>query len=207
MKISLNKQLLTSITTENYLSAIMPTLREKKVQQFTTIALTLIAASFFGVFAINPTINTITDLQRQINDDQFVNQRLTTKISNLTQLQQQYQTIQNSLGIIYTTIPVTPDLATFISQVQGVGDENHVTIVGVQTLPVDLTTIQTGGQYNAFTFSVDVQGNYTDLLQFLSAMTTFNRLVTIDAIAVQQSAQSLTDYRMNIRGKAFFKLK
>ncbi len=206
MKISLNKQLLTSVTTESYLTAIMPMLREKKVQQFTTIALTLIAASFFGIFAINPTIGTITDLQRQISDDQFVTQQLTTKISNLTLLQQQYQTIQNSLGVIYTAIPVTPDLATFVAQVQGVGLANNVTIIGIQTLPVDLTTVQVG-QYNAFTFNVDVQGNYADLLQFLSAMTQFDRLVTVDAIAVQQSAQSLTDYRMNIRGKAFFKTK
>lgn len=205
MKVALNKQFLTSLATEKYLSAIMPTLREKKVQQFTTIAFTLIAASFFGVFAINPTFATITDLQRQIADDQFVNQRLTVKINNLTTLQQQYQTIQKSLPIMYGAVPITPDLATFIAQIQKLGQSNAVAINGIQTLPVDLTTSTGAGQYNTFTYNVDAQGNYNDDLKFLTAVTTFTRLVTVDAVALQQSAQSVTNYRINIRGKAFFK--
>lgn len=207
MKIAFTKQFLTSVTTEKYLSAIMPTLREKKVQQFTTIAFTLIAASFFGIFAITPTVRTITDLQRQISDDEFVNQRLNVKINNLANLQQQYQTIQKSLDIMYGAVPTTPDLATYIAQVQTLAKGNNLLVNGIQTLPVDLTNSTLAGQYNTFSYNVDAQGSYNDDLKFLSAMTTFTRLVTIDAVALQQNASPSTEYRINIRGKAFFKTK
>jgi hypothetical protein len=51
----------------------LPDFKEKKIQAFITIALTLIALSFFAIFAINPTLSTIANLQKQ-SEDTFVEQ-------------------------------------------------------------------------------------------------------------------------------------
>ena len=84
MKLAINKNSLFSAPDTKYLIALLPRLREKKIQTFTTLALTLITFTVFSVFAISPTLGTITDLQKQISDSQFVNQQLQTKITALS---------------------------------------------------------------------------------------------------------------------------
>ncbi len=188
MKIAFDKSLINSATAEKYLSTIVPTLQEKKVQSFTMIALTLLSISFFGIFAISPTFSTIVDLQKQINDYTFVSQQLTNKITALASLQQQYQIIKPNLPIVYNAIPLTPDLATFVGEVQALSSTSDLSLNNIQTFPVDFTNSTSIGLYNTFTFSLDASGDYTNITQFLSALTSFDRLLVIENVVIQETA-------------------
>ena len=81
--------------------SLLPTLKEKKMRQFTTLALTFITIAFFGFFAITPTVNTISELQKQLDDSNFVNDALQKKIANLTTLQTTYTQIQPDLDPVF----------------------------------------------------------------------------------------------------------
>lgn len=203
MKIKLNRSFLPPQITERYLVALMPALQQKKVQSFTTIVLTLITISFFGFFAINPTFSTIADLRKQIDDSQFVHERLQIKISNLAALQDEYGKIKNDLASAYAAIPTLPDIPTFLGQVQSLGSIDGIAIDRVQTLPVDLVT--SGSKYTSYSFTIDGSGSYANLSRFLGDITNISRLVTIDTITLHEGAKLGDPYRINIRGKAFFK--
>ncbi|HEV2339770.1 MAG TPA: type 4a pilus biogenesis protein PilO [Patescibacteria group bacterium] len=204
MKLSFDTNFLRHNVSEKYLATIMPALKEKKVQSFTTLVFTLLAISFFGIFAISPTATTIVDLQKQISDDRFVDNQLAVKISHLSQLQGQFQTIQSQLPVVYAAVPTDPALATFVGQLQTLGTSGHVKVDNIQTLPVDLTQSSLSGKYNTFVFAINVEGNYADVADFLSAIIGFNRLLVVDSISVQKAA-SVEGYRINIQGRSFFK--
>ena len=53
--------------------------KKDRTQKVTTLAMTLIALSFFGLFAINPTLSTISRLQKELEDAKFVDQHLKGK--------------------------------------------------------------------------------------------------------------------------------
>ena len=48
--------------------ALMPDLRQEKTKKFTTIVLTLAASIILGLFAVNPTLSTVANLQKQIDE-------------------------------------------------------------------------------------------------------------------------------------------
>src|SRR3989344_186695 len=64
-------------------SPTIPYLTPERNQKFFGIVLTLCALSFFGFFAIRPTVSTILKLQKELSDNQFVLDQLKTKIKNL----------------------------------------------------------------------------------------------------------------------------
>lgn len=191
---------------EKYLSSLLPRLQEKRVQSFTTITLSLITLSFFGIFAISPTLSTITDLQKQISDSDFVNQQLQQKIANLTALETSYQKIQNDLPVVYAAIPENPQVTELVGQLQTIAQESQVTLQNIQTLPVDISATTTS-QYNSFTFAIDVVGSYENLQTFLQTLTGFSRITTIDALALTKPLSQPGSYTLSIRGKTYFKAK
>ena len=205
MKVQLNKKFISPQITEKYLVALMPALQQKKVQSFTTLILTLITITFFGFFAINPTFSTIADLKKQIDDSEFVHESLQTKISNLAALQDSYTKIKNDLDTVYAAVPLSPNIATFIGQVQSIGNNNSIDIERVQTLPVDLSSASANSKYLTYTFTIDGTGSYANLSRFLIDLTNSNRLVVIETITFHEGIKPTDPYRINIRGKAFFK--
>src|SRR5215469_6686309 len=87
---------LSAIRYREYLK-LLPNMQEEKTRSFVTLILTFAALSFFGIFAINPTLTTIANHEKQISDDTQVDQQLKTKINNLSSLEQQYNLLGNDL--------------------------------------------------------------------------------------------------------------
>lgn len=206
MKLTAQKKIFQIPQAEKYLSVFLPRLQEKRVQSFTTIALTIITLSFLGFFAISPTLSTIADLQKQITDSQFVNQQLQQKITNLTALQSSYKKLGSDVSIVYTDIPETPNVTDLVGQLQTLAANTNLTITNIQTLPVDISNTSTV-QYNSFSFAMDVTGSYQDIKKFLQSMTNFNRIITFDAISLSKPVSDKDIYTMSLRGKAYFKAK
>ena len=69
---------------------MLPDFKEERTRKFTTLVFTLLALSFFGLFAISPTLSTIANLNKQLSDNEFVDSQLQNKINNLYTLQQDY---------------------------------------------------------------------------------------------------------------------
>lgn len=173
------------------------------MQSFTTLVLLFITLSFFGFFAISPTLSTIADLQKQISDQQFVDQQLQQKITNLSNLEVSYKKVQNDLPVLYAAIPKDPNVTILIGQIQTIAQKSSVTLLNVQTLPVDVSQT-TKVQYNSFTFTLNVIGSYENISTFLQDITGFNRIITLEAISLSQVNKEST-YNLSLRGDAYFK--
>ncbi len=186
---------------------LLPDFKERKTQAFTTLSLTLVALSLLGVFAISPTLSTITELRRQHSDSEFVYEKLTEKLTNLGLLQQKYAALEGDMPAILAALPEKPSVPILIGEIQALAKKNSTTISHIEVFEVDLGKVEEGPRkYSAFTFAVDAQGDYKNLLDFSKALVEFQRIVTLENIAINKSvSESNIKPKLNIRGQAYFK--
>lgn len=182
---------------------ILPYFTQEKTKNFTTLIFTLLAVSFFGFFAIHPTLSTIAQLKRQLTDSQFVNQKLQEKISALSELQKQYTELQEDIPDVFSAIPQTPSTPLLTGQLQLLALDSDISILRLQIFEVELYQGQQE-KNSSFAFSLEAQGEQDKLLNFLSSLVNFERIVTIDTLSFTKVETEGT-FNLSLRGKAYFK--
>lgn len=187
---------------KNLTLPFVPDFKEERTQKFTTIVLTVITLSFFGIFAINPTISTILRLQRELEDDKLVDAKLAEKIQNISTLQKKYASLQADLPIILSAIPQNAEVPLFAAQTQGVAKNSNVAIENFQTFEVETGKSATR-KYASFSFALSVSGSYNDLYKFLTTLANMQRVVAIDLLSLTKKTGN-SQLELAIKGKAFF---
>jgi Tfp pilus assembly protein PilO len=197
-----DKSFLTRIYRNKYF-ALPLYFAEKRNQKISTLIFTFLSLSFFGLFAISPTLSTIAQLQKQLVDNKIVDQKLQEKINNIALLNQQYSQLKPDIPVILETLPTAPNVALFMGQVQTVARTTNVSLSNLQTFEVDLSQSNLGTDVSSFVFAFTASGTYDDVSKFIKAVISFNRLVSIDAVSIAQSSGGITS--MSLRGKAYYK--
>jgi Tfp pilus assembly protein PilO len=185
---------------EKYLELI-PDIKREKAQKYITIVLTLTTAIILGVFAINPTLSTIANLQKQINDNNFVEQKLQQKIDNLAVLQQRYSNLQTDLPIVSDAVPTTTQIPLFLAEVQSIVEDTSLTLTSLQASTISLSETPVG-KYGSFDFTLTANGPYQSMIDFLNRITNFQRVIALDNISLSTANGSLG---LSLKGTVFFK--
>jgi Tfp pilus assembly protein PilO len=196
-----------NVAKNNYLSSISTSTSERS-QKFFGIILTFCALSFFGFFAIKPTVSTILKLRKEISDNQFVLGQLETKIINLTQLKVQYSNLQNDLPVIMNAITVQPDVALLFAQIQSVGKTSNITFKKLQNSEVEIAKNENSAEknYYSYAFSIVGSGSSDDIYKFMQTISNMERVVDIDTFSISNATNQKTGaLDFNIQGTAFFK--
>lgn len=188
---------------EKNLLAIFPTMQQERAKKFTTLTLTLFLLCVFGLFAIAPTLSTIAELKRKIKDSTYVSQSLDTKIQNLNTLHSVYAQIADQLPFVFAAIPQDPKSSFLVGQLQQLAQTTNVNLESTQVEQVDLT--KKTSITSSFIFILTADGTKDQLDGFVTTLSSFERLITIDTLTYTQVDSSGTNYIMNLRGKAYFK--
>lgn len=196
----------TQAVSKEKLATILPALKEKRNKSLITLVFTLVAIVFFSLFAIQPTLTTIAQLKKQLEDETFVDQKMQQKISALSSLQRAYTQINLDMPTILTSIPSTPEIPSFLAKLQTIASQTGANLVRVQTFPVDIIeTSPTGtSSYNSFAFSLDINGPKGSITLFLNKLLSMDRLVTIDGFSLAQASQVSDVQRLTVKGKLYF---
>lgn len=117
---------------------LLPNMQKENTRIITTLILTFFAMSFFGIFAINPTLSTIVTLQKQLADSELVYEKLKTKITTLSSLQQQYANLQADLPVVMEAIPKIPDAPLLTAQIHGLAKQRNIKITSFSISGVQL---------------------------------------------------------------------
>lgn len=205
--------ILKKFAKELYLDKVFPAIREEKAQQFITVMLTLITIILFSIFAINPTIVTIVNLNKQLSDSHLVYTQLQTKINNLSILQIKYNDIQDDIPLVFEVLPNSPQTSQVLSKIQAIAISQHLAIIRMETAS-PLAPLAKTVQVAPFAFSLVLQGTQNDLFTFMHRFSNFDRMVTIDKVLIttpntttQPSAtQQTTVVQLSIDGKAYYKI-
>lgn len=186
----------------------LPYLTPERSQKFFGIVLTLCALSFFGFFAIKPTVSTILKLRKELSDNLFVFHQLEVKIKNLTELRKLYFNLQQDLPTIKNTITAQPDVHLLFAQIQSIAQTSNIAIKKLQNFEVEVLKNEkgTGKNYYSYSFSIVGTGSFEDISNFISTLTNMERIVNIDTFSINTiSDQDRKSQGFNIQGAAFFK--
>lgn len=199
------KNLFRELYSKQYFERL-PYFKEEKARAFTTLSLTLAAVAFFAFFAISPTLGTIAQLRKQLDDSRFVDNKLGEKINNLGLLQQQYDELTADLPVILQAIPQQPTPAQLTGQLYALARDHKIAVNRLQVFQVDLSKPNDGPKVSSFTFALDAQGSLVDLMNFTLALGDFDRIVTLDNISLSKDQRSNEDaLQLSVRGMAYFK--
>lgn len=189
-----------------YLKLLPPAKREN-TKAITMLIFTFLALSFLGLFAINPTLTTIIELQKQYEESQFVYEKLTQKINSLTTLQEQYDTLSDDLSFVYDAIPQQASVPTLVGQISALAQQANIQLTAIRISPVILSDAkeqQTLKTHSSFTFTLEAEGDYEQMIAFTESLTNFNRLVTIETISLVKS-QTTNNLILTVEGREYFK--
>lgn len=176
---------------------------KQQVTAYLYIIFSLLALSFFGLFAIGPTITTISNLNKQYAQDQTALKELQDKNAALKLLGAQYVDIQPDLNLIENAIPQSPKVAELTRQLETLATQNNLV---VQKLDAGLMELFPGKNANSpifsFSFTINVAGSEKDINSFIGNIISMGRIIGIDKLTTGK--QQNNTFTASIAGKAFF---
>lgn len=186
---------------------LLPTVKKENTKMITMLIFTFVSLSFLGIFAITPTLSTIIELQKQLEDSKYVNEQLKTKINNLSSLQQQYQLLSEDLPVVYGAIPQNALVPTLVGQLETLAKASNVNITSLRVSPIILIDTKTPKSFKShysFTFTLDAEGSYEEVMLLAASLTNFNRIVTIESISLVKNPRT-NNLLISIEGREYFK--
>lgn len=175
---------------------------KQKIIGYFYISVSLIAVSFFAFFAIGPTLNTISSLNKQYDDNLIVKEALQTKIKNLKNLDTQYIALQEIEPQIYDAIPKTTQIPKLTRQIENIADQTNVAITNLTFNKVEIYPYSEQIPMYSFLFTVNVEGVRADVDRFLATLINFNRIVGVERVSTGKSQEG--KYTLSITSRAFF---
>src|SRR3989338_4873409 len=84
---------------------LTPLIKNKKTSSYLSLILSLFSISFFGIFAIRPTLITAVTLNKSVADLKKLDIEYENKISNIITAQSQYEKIRGDIPAIDQALP------------------------------------------------------------------------------------------------------
>jgi len=208
LRLGTKKNFTTDLDKRKYLSKLklFAKFKSEKNQHYAELVLTFLTLSFLGFFAISPTLSTITELNRKLDDSTLAHDKLTEKISNLSSLQQQYTQISPNLSRIDETLPNQPEVVPLLGQLVRIGEDNAITIssLGVNNVPIS-DDVEKKDEDEYFTFLLIGSGTYDDISTFLSTLASFNRVLSFNTVSIDRGEDEGNTLRtVTVEGRAYF---
>lgn len=183
-------------------------LKEEDKQRYTAyifMSLTLFTVGFLGLFAIGPTLNTVSNLDKQYKDNMIVYEALHKKFTNLQVLDTEYQKIEAFLPQIYAAIPKDEEIPKLTRQIENIAKQNNLFIRDYTVGTVEIFPNIKSNPIYSFNFTVDVSGRDTDVNKFIADIIKFDRIVGIDKLSTGHTAEGESTASLTCR--AFFGTK
>lgn len=195
---------------QKYLANIrlLPDLQQKRAKEYFQVILTFVALIFAVVFAINPTLTTIANLNQQISTAKQVDGELQTKINNLSHLNLQYNSLQSELPNIYAAIPQTEEAQLLLAELQSIAQSHNLSIISVNA---QIDPHQSATDVKTLDFSISANGSYTNVRGFLNDNIHFQRIIlpisiSLNKTSTDSTSNSSDSVNMIFNGNAYYKL-
>lgn len=149
------------------------------------LVFSILAVIFFAIFAIKPTLQTMSELVKEIDDKKALDNQLAQKIASLNTAQAQYQKFSSQFYLLDQAIPKTAMLVESLKIVEKLASSNNLVVQGITISSVPEEIIEASAEKSkreTLTFNVDVAGDYLNIRQFADDIMTSRRMMIIDQV-------------------------
>ena len=162
----------------------------RRVGLLAVLAILLITAAWW-MFLISPRNGQIADHQDDLAVAQDTENRLRVQIRQLQEIRDREVEYLAALDQLEALIPERPLLDEFIEEIFALTNE---TGVNLQTLAPSLpSATEEGSELREIVISVQIEGEFFEVLGFLFGVNEMDRLVRVDSIAVSSSETGIGD--------------
>lgn len=189
-----------------YYVYIKPIIGNKYVQSFTPYIFSVLAIIIFTIFAIRPTLITIIELQKSIQDNQAVlnildqkSKDLTLGITNLNNID---PAIKNKIN---ARLPDNPAVTNLILSLQSSASKS-ASITALQVQPITIynkaSAQTTAVNLDEITFSFNTQASYSDLLSVIDNFSKSSRLINLISAVFNKTNEG--GISLSVSGKSYY---
>lgn len=195
-----------------YYQSLGPIWKKPHIRAYTTAALSFFVLSFFGAFAIRPSVRQIFELNKKITDRRMVNQKLDEKLKNLQLAEKEYNKIRGDLPLILAALPQKPNFPPVLKSLEENASASAVAWNHLKFSDIDLTekkatsSASVSVPLESFVFNLGVGGSYLDSYSFLEGLEKQERLISIGRLNLQseKSATISAGLNLDLEANAYF---
>jgi Tfp pilus assembly protein PilO len=160
---------------QKYLLNILALYKQRQdLKEYLELLFSIAAIGIFVIFAIKPTIITITDLVTKINVEEDTSNKLETKIKNLGIAQTRFNSEENKINLLNDAIPDTPNVPSYVRQLEGLVKKENLKIINTTVQKVDVLSSSASAE-QSINPTVSVSGNFDSLKNFLKDIESLRR--------------------------------
>lgn len=191
------------IYTKKFSDILEHSRNQKKMIAYMYLILSFLTLTFFGIFAIRPTLATISELRKEYDENTTVLKVLTEKNQALQQLATQYVQIEPEIALVTDAIPESSKIPELTREIEIISTKSNVAIVKLDIGTIELYPAKKSNPpIFSYSFSIAVNGSENDINTFLSKIVNFNRIISIDRITTGKADKN--SYNASLVGRAYF---
>lgn len=184
---------------------ITPIIGSKKTASYFALTLSLFTLSFFGLFAIRPTLITAISLTKKVADLRKLYVDYENKISSLIKAQGEYEQIRNDIPLIGKALPANPSSGKLAQAVEKFAARENFVISQFQIDPVPISIPAPSGKLYDYNFVLVGIGKYPAISAFLNHLVNWQRIVNIKSLEFTQTGgTSSANLRVSIKAATFY---
>lgn len=149
------------------------------------------AVLFFAVFAIRPTLLTMSDLIKEIEDKRQLDKQMAQKIAALSSAQSEYLKQQDRVGVLDEAVPTGPNLIGLFKIIEKLASDNQlvITAMSVNDVPKDIVGNPSFDQLERknLEFTVGITGDYASVRNFVNQLIQVRRTILVDRVTFSVS--------------------
>ena len=186
-----------------FLNVVKTYKKREDLKTYLEITLSLITIIIFSVFALRPTLLTISQLLNEIKTKKETIEKMDQKIDALGRARALYENEQQRISLINIAVPENPSPDTFTQQAEGLVSKNSLTLskVSMNNVPlkgaVQSETTSTQAE-ESFPFTLSVNGTYPLISQYLTDITNLKRPFQNNSIKVNSFLDSDKEQFVNL---------
>jgi Tfp pilus assembly protein PilO len=190
-----------------YYTYIEPVLKTPLVKTYGSLILSIVALIVFIVFAIKPTLETISNLQKELDIKTKTLADLNKKSEDLTLAQKNLNSLPSDTKLkLQTTLPTTVQVAGLVKSLEASTRESQATISALQFQPLVIEPEIEGGKdpiLQEIPFVYTMENSYEVVNAILTNLRANPRLLVIDNFAINTRSDS-TNLLLSVTGRAFY---
>lgn len=176
----------------------------KKAEMIFT-GLTFIVAVLLIVFAISPTITTVTDINKEIKEKEGITQALELKIKALNELDNQYNENKETFKDISLIFPTSQNFSLFLANIDAIVTRNNFVLTSIGFSEYKQTTTDEDSlsisSLTPFSVRLSVKGSRMNLISFLKDLESLPMYPVVESINYSSDIdeEGFTDFSVSLR--------
>lgn len=176
----------------------------KRSASYFTLTLSLLSLTFFGLFAIRPTLITAISLIKGVQDLKKINNDYQNKIANVWAAQTKLTNIRNSIPLMDVALPNNASFSKLTIALEKFAQRENFTINQLQIDNTSVSTLSASPKVSSYGFNLVGTGTYSQISSFLSHLVNWKRIIRIESLDFIKEAGTSGSLKLSIKGITYY---